>query len=243
MKVYPPADVRNFAIVGHAAAGKTMLNESMLMCAGVINRMGTIAGGNTVSDYHDEEHKRQISIHASLSHFEWQGKKFNVIDTPGYMDFISEALGALRVGDFALVVVSAQHGIGVGTGQVWDWATEFGLPKVCVINAVDKEHIDFDKVLAQLRERFGNKIFPMTLPINPGPGFNQCLDVMRSEVVTYAKDGSGKFDEVPADGQWKERVEELHKQLMELIAESDDTLLEKFFEQGGLSEEDRKSVV
>ena len=220
-----------------------MLNESMLMCAGVINRLGTIAGGNTVSDFHDEEHKRQISIHASLSHIEWQGKKFNVIDTPGYMDFISEALGALRVGDFALVVVSAQHGIGVGTGQVWDWATEFGLPKVLVINAVDKEHTDFDKVLAQLRERFGNKIFPMTLPINPGPGFNQCLDVMRSEIVTYAADGSGKFEEVPAAGAWKERVEELHKQLMELIAESDDTLLEKFFEQGGLSEEELRSGI
>ncbi len=243
MKVYSPADIRNFAIVGHAAAGKTMLNESMLMCAGVINRLGTIAGGNTVSDFHDEEHKRQISIHASLSHIEWQGKKFNVIDTPGYMDFISEALGALRVGDFALVVVSAQHGIGVGTGQVWDWATEFGLPKVLVINAVDKEHTDFDKVLAQLRERFGNKIFPMTLPINPGPGFNQCLDVMRSEIVTYAADGSGKFEEVPAAGAWKERVEELHKQLMELIAESDDTLLEKFFEQGGLSEEELRSGI
>jgi elongation factor G len=243
MKAYPPADLRSFAIVGHAAAGKTMLSESMLMCAGVTNRLGRIAGGNTVSDYHEEERKRQISIHAALLHLEWQGKKFNIIDTPGYLDFISEGLGALRVGDFALIIVHAQHGIGVGTEQVWNYATQYGIPKVFVINAVDYEHGDFEKVLGQLRGRFGNKVFPMTIPVNPGVGFNQCLDVLRSEVVTYAKDASGKFTEAPAEGAAKERVEHLHKELIELIAESDDTLLEKFFEQGGLSEEELRAGI
>src|SRR5215204_6855737 len=129
MKTYEAGDIRNFAIVGHASAGKTMLSEAMLACSGVINRMGSIAAGTTVSDYHESEKHRQISTHASLLHTEWLGKKLNIIDTPGYLDFISEGLGALRVGDFALVVIHAGQGIGVGTEQVWKYATEFALPK------------------------------------------------------------------------------------------------------------------
>src|SRR3954470_19848068 len=173
MKDYQPADIRNFAIVGHASSGKTMLSEAMLACAGVINRMGSITAGSTVSDYHDNEQARQISVSASLMHLEWLGKKFNIIDTPGYLDFISEGLGALRVGDFALIAVHANHGVGVGTDQVWKYATDYGIPKMFVINAADKERTDFDALLAQLRSRFGEKVFPMTIPLNPGPGFNQ----------------------------------------------------------------------
>src|SRR5437867_12007211 len=119
--------------------------------------MGSIAGATTVSDYHESERQRKISVQASLLHTEWLGKKFNVIDTPGYLDFISEGLGALRVGDFALIVVHAQHGIGVGTEQVWNYATQYNIPKMFVINAVDYEHGDFDQVLSQLSGRFGNK--------------------------------------------------------------------------------------
>jgi elongation factor G len=177
MKVYQPADIRNFAIVGHATSGKTILSEAMLVCSGVIHRLGSIAQGSTVSDYHVSEQQRQISVHASLLHTEWQGKKFNMIDTPGYLDFISEGLGALRVGDFALVVVHAHHGVLVGTEQVWDYATQYGIPKMIVVNALDREEIDFDKVLRQVKERFGERVFPMGLPVNPGPGFNQVLDV------------------------------------------------------------------
>ncbi len=155
MKSYQPGDIRNFAIVGHASSGKTMLSEAMLMCAGGINRMGSIANGSTVSDYHVSEKDHKISIHASLLHTEWMDKKFNLIDTPGYLDFISEGLGALRVGDFALVVVHAQHGVGVGTEQVWNYATHYGLPKMIVLNAMDKENTDFEARLAQVRARFG----------------------------------------------------------------------------------------
>lgn len=243
MKPYLPQDIRNFAIVGHATSGKTMLSEAMLACAGVINRLGSINNGSTVSDYHESERDHRISIHASLLHAEWQGKKFNIIDTPGYLDFISEGLGALRVGDFALIVVHANHGVGVGTDQVWRYATQYGIPKMFVINAADKERTDFDAVLAQIRARFGERVFPMTIPINPGPGFNQVLDVMRSEIMTFPNDFSGKYAEVPATGAWKERVETLHRQLIEFIAESDDSLLEKFFEQGGLSEAEMRSGV
>jgi elongation factor G len=243
MKEYKPGDIRNFAIVGHASSGKTMLSEAMLACAGVINRMGSIAAGSTVSDYHENEQHRQISVSATLMHLEWLGKKFNILDCPGYSDFISEGLGALRVGDFALVVVHANHGVGVGTDAVWKYATEDGIPKMVVINAFDKEETDFDKTLTQIREHFGERVFPLNLPINPGPGFNQVLDVSRSEIITYATDKSGKFTEAPATGEWKERVDQLHKQLIEYIAESDDALMEKFFEQGSLSEEEWRAGI
>jgi elongation factor G len=243
MKTSQPGDFRNFAIVGHASSGKTMLSEAMLACGGVISRMGSIAAGTTQSDYHISEKEHRISIHASLMHTEWMGRKFNIIDTPGYADFISEGLGALRVGDFALVVVNAQHGVAVGTEQVWRYASNYGIPKIIVVNAFDKERTDFETILQQIRSRFGEKVFPMAVPINPGPGFNQVLDVLRNEVVTYKTDQSGKFDEAPATGPWKDRVSALHRELIEHIAESDDSLLEKFFEQGGLSEEEMRSGI
>ena len=238
MNTYQSTEIRNFAIVGHGASGKTMLCESMLACGGVINRLGSITNGSTVSDYHDDEKKRQISIHASLMHTEWQGKKFNIIDTPGYLDFISDSLGALRVADCAVFVVHANQGVQVGTEQVWENATEYGIPKMIVVNALDSEHANFDKILDELRERFGKRVFPMSIPINPGPGFNQVLDVLRSEIVTYKTDSSGKYEESPASDEWKERVHKLHQELIEYVAESDDTLLEKFFDHEGLTEEE-----
>ena len=242
MKEYQPANIRNFAVVGHASSGKTMLCEAMLACAGVINRMGSIAAGSTVSDYHDNEQARQISVSASLMHLEWLEKKFNIIDCPGYADFISEGLGALRVGDFALIVVHATHGVGVGTDAVWKYATEDGIPKMIVVNAFDKEETDFDRILTQIREHFGERVFPLNIPINPGPGFNQVLDVPRNEIITYANDKSGKFTEAKATGEWAERVEDLHKQLIEYVAESDDALMEKYFAQGLSEEEWRKGI-
>jgi len=243
MKTYAPADIRNFAVVGHASSGKTMLCEAMLACSGAISRMGRIADGSTVSDYHVSEKNRKISVSASLLHTEWLGKKFNIIDTPGYLDFISEGLGALRVGDFALVVIHAQHGLGVGTDRVWDYATRYGLPKMIVVNALDKENVDFEAVLRQAQERFGRHVFPVNLPVNPGPGFNRELDVLRSEIVTYATDASGKYTEEPATAEWETKVKELHAQLIEHIAESDDELMNKFFEKGSLSEEEFRAGI
>src|ERR1039457_6053374 len=243
MKNYPPADIRNFAIVGHASSGKTLLSEAMLRCAGIISRLGSIADGSTVSDYHVSEKNRKISVSASLLHTEWMGKKFNIIDTPGYLDFISEGLGALRVGDFALVVIHAQHGLGVGTDRVWNYATGYGLPKMIVVNALDKENVDFDAVLKGAQEHFGRHVFPLSVPVNAGPGFNRTLDVLRNEIVTYATDGSGKYTEEPATGELGERVKQLHNELIEHIAESDDTLMTKYFEQGGLSEEEFRAGI
>jgi len=241
MATYKPADIRNFAIVGHASSGKTMLSEAMLACSGKISRMGSIAEGTTVSDYHHSEKQRQISTQTSMLHTTWLGKKFNILDTPGYLDFVGEALSALRVADFALVVVHAQHGIGVGTERLWNFASGFNIPKVIVVNAVDKQNEHFDEVLADARAHYGNGVFPLSVPINPGPGFNKVLDVMRNEIVTY--DATGNYEEEPATGEWKDKVTALHKELIEHIAESDDTLLTKFFDQGGLSEEEFRSGI
>jgi len=170
-----------------------MLCEAMLLCGGRIGRMGSIAAGTTASDYHASEQKHQISVHASLLHLEWLGRKFNVIDTPGYADFISEGIGALRVGDLALVVINAAHGLGVGTDAMWDYAGHYGLPKAIAVNALDKPNIDFDAVLARARDHFGKNVFPMTIPLDAGPAFSRVLDVLRNEVVTYKPGGDGHY--------------------------------------------------
>jgi len=238
MNDHSPSDLRNFAVLGHGSAGKTMLCEAMLACAGRIGRMGSIAAGTTVSDYHASEREHQISVHASLLHLEWQGRKLNLLDTPGYSDFISEGLGALRVGDFALIVINAAHGIGVGTDAVWDYATHFGLPKMIVVNGLDKANVKFGEILADTRAHFGKNVFPISQPLNAGPGFSQVLDVMRNEIVTYKPGGNGRYEEVPATGEHDAVVHDLHRQLIEFVAESDDTLMERFFEKGILAEEE-----
>ncbi|MBV9733388.1 MAG: GTP-binding protein, partial [Verrucomicrobia bacterium] len=194
-----PADIRNFAIAGHASSGKTILTEAMLLCSGAIGRMGRISEGSTVSDYHVSEKQRQISTQTSLLHTTWLGKRFNILDSPGYPDFMNETFASLRVADFALIVVHAQHGAGVGTERVWDYATECGIPKIIVVNAMDKEHANFEEVLAGLRAQYG-RIFPMNIPVNPGPYFNQLLDVLRSDIVHYETTGRSRFTEEPASG-------------------------------------------
>ncbi len=232
-----PADIRNFAIIGHASCGKTTLAEAMLLCGEAIHRLGSVIQGTTTSDYHVGEQQRHISIHGTPLNCQWQGRLFNIIDTPGYLDFAGEAINALRVADFAIVVINAGQGIGVGTELMWEKAGEFGIPRLVVVNGYDKEKYDYSTLLEEIRERFGREVFPIQVPLDPGPGFHRMLDVLRSEVVSYATDTSGKYTEESATGDDKAIVDTLHKELIELIAESDDTLLEKFFEEGALSEE------
>lgn len=220
-----------------------MLSEAMLACSGVINRLGSVPHGTTVSDYHEAEQKRQISIQTSLLHVEWRGKKFNIIDTPGYVDFISESLGALRVSDFAVVVVRANQGVAIGTLKVWDYATRFGLPKILVLNAFDQPEISYDKAITQVKDKFGDKVLPFTVPVNVGPGFNQVLDVLNLKILTFQTDGSGKSQASDPTGEWQEKARQLHQDLVERVAESDDALLEKFFEQGSLSEAELQAHV
>ena len=243
MKQYQSSDIRNFAIVGHGSSGKTCFAEAMLKLGGKINRLGTIETGSTTSDYHPGEKERQISIHATPLHMEWDEKKFNMIDAPGYSDFIGESAGALAGVDMAVVVMHAMNGVEVGTEMMWANATNLGISKMLVVNGFDREHTSFETIFAEARSRFGNNVFPMQLPVNYGPGYNQNVDVLRKELIIYQTDGSGKMskNELPEDLQ--ERVEELHQELIEYVAESDDTLLEKFFDQGNLTEEEMRSGI
>ena len=240
MKNYAAKDIRNFAVVGHGGSGKTTLSEAMLSRSGKINRIGSIESGTTTSDYHHDEHQRQISIHSSPLHLEWDDIKFNLIDTPGYLDFIGEAISSLAVVDAAVVVVHAVNGIEVGTEQVWNYASNYKLPKIIVVNGLDREHTQFDQILQQAKNNFGSNVFPLQLPVNAGPGFNQVVDVLRSELITYSTDGSGKYSEEELPEEWQEKIKGLHEELIEYVAESDDTLLEKFFEEGSLSEEEMR---
>lgn len=237
MKEYGTQNIINFSLVGHAATGKTVLTEAMLFNAGVINRMGTIESGNTVSDYQEHERHGQHSVSLSLMSLEWKEKKLNILDAPGYLDFQGEAKGALKVSDFAGVMVSSVNGIEVGTEIVWEMADEYKLPKAIIFNMLDRDNANFEKVLSMTQERFGKKVFPLMIPANHGENFNQIGDVLRKEIYTYQNDGSGKSSESPADSEMGDRLASLHNELIELIAESDDSLLELFFDQGELSEE------
>lgn len=241
MKDHKLNDIRNLAVVGHASSGKTTLCEAMLANSGLIKRMGTITDGNTVSDYHEDEREHQISIHSSLLRMEWLDVELNVVDAPGSPDFIGDSLGALAVADFALIVVDAVAGVGFITERMWAEAERLGIPKFLVINGVDKENANVEMVLEQIKTILGERVFPMTLPLGQGPGTLKFLDAMRSEIVTYKDDQSGAFDETQADGEDAERVNDMHRQLIELVAESDDSLLEAFFENGELSEEELRS--
>ena len=243
MKQFVASDIRNFAIVGHGASGKTCLAEAMLKLGGEINRLGTIEDGSTTSDYHPGERSRQISIHSTPLHMEWMDKKFNMIDTPGYSDFIGEALGSLSVVDMAVITIHAVNGVEVCTETMWNHASKLGIPKMLVVNGLDREHTKFEKVLEQARKRFGNNVFPMQLPVNEGPGYNKNIDVLRSELISYKDDRSGQMTESELPEELKERVKDLHEELIEYVAESDDSLLEKFFEKGSLTEEEMREGI
>ncbi len=244
MKDYLTKNIINFALIGHSTTGKTTLIEAMAYNAGLIQRMGTIEDGSTVSDYHDYEIERGQSISSTLVNLEWLDKKLNILDTPGSLEFQGEAKAALRVVDFAAIVVSATNGIEVGTELSWEYCTkDYQLPRIIIVNLADRENADIDMVLGQIKERFGNKAVPLTLPINHGEGFNQVADVMRKEVYTFQTDGSGNYSESSPSGEWAEKLNDLHAELIEVIAESDDTLLEKFFENDSLTEEELRGGI
>jgi len=236
VKQYASDAIRNVALIGHGAAGKTMVGESMLRRAGMINRLGSIEEGTTVSDYNADEIDRQISIHSSLLHAETMDTKFNIIDTPGYSDFVGEVRGTLGVVDTTVLVVHGVAGIEIGTEMTWKFAREEGKPRIIFINMLDKEHADFDGVLASLQERFGRQVFPIQIPVNQGPDFDSVIDLVKMKKLSYAE-GENKCIEEPIPDALKERAEAMHQELIELVAESDDSLLEKFFEDA-MTEDD-----
>ncbi len=177
MKEYNPEAIRNIALIGHGGSGKTSLAEAMLFTAGMTSRLGNVTEGNSVSDYHPDEIERQISINTSLLFYDWNDTKVNILDTPGYTDFIGEVKGALRVVDTALVVLKAVEGAEVGTEIDWKCAEEYGNSAVFVVNKLDNERADFDSVVKQAQERFGHDVIALQIPVDQGLGFEQVVDV------------------------------------------------------------------
>jgi len=231
-------DIRNLAIVGHGTSGKTTLSEAILYNAGEIGRLGTIQDGTTISDYHQQEINRQISISGTPLHCNWLKKRLNIQDVPGFLDFLGEAKSSLRVSDISIITVPATTGVETGTDIVSGYAEESGIPRLFVATMLDKEHTKFDSLLNQVQSHFSNRVFPLTIPVNAGPGFNQIADVLRKTLLIYKTDGSGEFEEDILPKDLKEKIDGMHEELIEYIAESDDSMLEKFFEEGSLSEED-----
>ncbi|MEA4815474.1 MAG: elongation factor G [Lachnospiraceae bacterium] len=236
MKKYSANEIRNIAILGHGGCGKTTISEACLFVSGAIKRFGKVDEGNTVSDYDSEEVKRKVSINTSVIPVEWEDTKINLLDTPGYFDFVGEAKLALSVVDSALIVVSGKSGIEVGTEKAWEYADEMNVPKIIFINQMDDENADFNRVLEQLRETFGKAIVPMQIPFNDEKGnFVGFIDVVKRNARKIA---DGKFENCDVPAELEDEVEELRAMLVETAAESDDELIEKFFNDEELTVEE-----
>src|SRR5437867_1825146 len=179
MKVYDTGDIRNLGVIGHGDTGKTSLVSSMLFCAGTVSRFGKVDDGTTVTDFDEEEIARKTSISSALAHLEWDKKKFNILDTPGYANFIADARAALRVCDGALLCVHGVGGVQVQTERVWRYATEFGCAVMFVINLLDRERASFERTLSQIQERFSRAAVPVQIPIGAEQGFRGVVDLLR----------------------------------------------------------------
>ncbi|HEX8475085.1 MAG TPA: elongation factor G [Pyrinomonadaceae bacterium] len=236
MKVYPTNSIRNLAVIGHGDAGKTQLTSSLLFLAGATPRWGKVDEGTTVTDHDEDSIARKITLNTALAHLEWREHKINLIDTPGYAAFVAHARPALRVADCALVVVDAVNGVEVQTEKTWSYANEFIVPRMMVINKMDKERADFGAALDSARHTFSRAIVPFTLPIGQEKNFRGVVDIVH--LKAYEFDESGKAKEIPIPSEGRDVVDKERERLIEVIAESDDKLMEKYFEEGTLPEED-----
>ncbi len=237
MKRYSSENIRNVALISHGGAGKTSLTEALLFTSGAVNRLGKIEAGNTTTDFDPDEIKKQVTINVGLAPLEWDGTKINLLDTPGYFDFIGDVLGALRVADSVITVVCAVSGVEVGTEKVWSYANDFNLPRIVVINKLDRENADFERTLEQLRTHFGLNVAPLQMPIGKESNFTGVVDLVKQKAIIFSGDGMKVTEEeIPAD--LYEQAETLREKLIETVAEADDSLLEKYLEGEALSDEE-----
>ncbi len=238
MKEYKINQIRNLGLVGHGGVGKTSLAEGLLHSAGMTTRLGRVDDGNTVSDYTSEEVARKISISVSLLHLDWKNFKINLVDLPGYADFIGEVVAGLRATETAVISVSALSGVEVGTEQVCKLAEKYGCANIFFINKLDKEHASFFSPLNQLQERWGGGVVAVQIPLGEGLAFKGLADLIRMKAYLFQKGGPAKEEQIPSELQGQ--AQEFRLKLMEAVAESDDALLEKFFDKGELTEEEIK---
>lgn len=236
MKVYDTEHIRNLAVIGHGDAGKTQLISSLLYVAGATPRWGKVDEGTTTTDHDEDSIARKITLNTSLAHLEHKETKINLIDTPGYAAFVSHARPAVRVADCGIVVVDGVKGVEVQTEKVWNYANEFMLPRMMVVTKLDKEHSDIGVALDSAHTVFKRAIVPFTLPIGKEHGFKGVVDVLHMKAYEFDANGKAKEIEIPADG--RDVVDKTRERIIELVAESDDALMEKYFDQGTLEDSD-----
>src|SRR5690349_668447 len=225
MKVYDAQSLRNVALVGHSGAGKTQLISTLLFDAGAVNRLGRVDDGTTVTDYDEEEISRKHTLSAALAYAEWNKTKINLIDTPGMANFLSHARAALRVADAAVVVVDAAAGVEVSTEKVWAAAEELELPRIVVLNRLDRERASLERSLESLRSVFGRTVIPIQLPIGEEKSFRGVVDLVAMKGWTFASDGSGKATEAPVPAELEGAAQAARDSLIEMVAEADDELM------------------
>ena len=235
MANYEVSKIRNVALIAHGGAGKTSLAEAMLYTAGMIDRMGNIQDGTTTTDYEPEEIDRKISITSSLAFCDWNKHRINLIDTPGFINFIEDTKGCLRVVDGAVVLVSAISGVKAETEKIWKYACEYEVPRIVFINKMDKEAANFEKALGEIEASFDTEAVPLQIPIGSGETFSGVIDIVKMKAY---KINNGKVSEEDIPAELKDEAEEYRKKLVEKIAESDDALLEKYLEGGELTDDE-----
>ena len=227
--------IRNVAVIAHGGAGKTSLVEAMLFASGSIDRLGRVDDGTTTTDYEPEEIARKITISSSISFCTWNGFRINLVDTPGFINFLEDTRGCLRGVDGAVVIVSALSGVKAETQKIWKYASEFEIPRIVFVNKMDKENANFSRALGELEKSFGKDALPMQLPIGSGEDFKGIVDLIKMKALIF-DNGKSKESDIPSD--MIPEAEEYRKNLIEKIAESDDALLEKYLEGGTLTDEE-----
>lgn len=231
--------IRNVVIAGHGGSGKTILAESILYSTGAVNRFGKIEEGSTTSDYNKDEIARRISINSTVLSTNYNEYKLNIIDTPGYADFTGSVKSAMRIMDTALIVVNAAEGVEVCTEIVAEYAKEYGIEIVFVVNKIDYENSNFDRTIDQLKDCYGSHVAEIQFPVNEGLGFDSIVDIVKMKMLRFEKGGKGEYSEEDIPENLKEKAQKLHQELVELVAEEDEALMDKFFEEGGnLTEEE-----
>ncbi|MEE2821380.1 MAG: elongation factor G [Acidobacteriota bacterium] len=238
MKVFESEGIRNIALVGHGDAGKTSLTSAFLYSAGAVNRLGRVEEGNTVTDFDEDEIERCFSINTALAHMEWDGVKINVLDTPGYRTFILDTKASMVGAETAVVVVDAVAGVEVQTELVWSYAEEFQLPRAIVVNRLDRDRASFSRTLESLHATFGRSVIPVQLPIGEEQNFQGVVDLLQNKAYRYEDNPGGKFKEEAVPDELQADANKRREELIEMIAENDDELMEKFFDEGALSDEE-----
>ena len=242
MKVYQTNEIKNIALLGSSGSGKTTLVEAMLFESGVIKRRGSVAAKNTVSDYFPVEQEYGYSVFSTVLHVEWNNKKLNIIDCPGSDDFVGSTVTALNVTDTAIILLNGQYGVEVGTQNHFRYTEKLNKPVIFLVNQLDNEKCDYETIPEQLKEAYGSKVVPIQYPISTGPGFNALIDVLLMKKYSWKPEGGAPvIEDIPAEEL--EKATEMHKALVEAAAENDEGLMEKFFEQDSLSEDEMREGI